>query len=123
MAERGTDQYLAERYPDAPEAGAPRPLRAGEKPLDSWQSPVEMVPSHGPYRQELRRRAIETPVAQPRESPFGRPIPTPVEDTSLPPAQPTPVAQPKKNPLGRPIPTPEEESRGALPPISRGGRQ
>ncbi len=101
MAERGTDQYLAERYPGT--GGDPRPLRAGEKPLDSWQSPVEMVPSHGQPRSAWRQRIT----SEARSTPAARP-------------QPAPAPEPQ---TAESAAYDRERGGGALPPISRGGRQ
>ena len=109
MAERGTDQYLADRYPGT--GGDPAPLRAGEKPLDSWQAP-DLVPSHGPYRQELRARLTKEPMLHQWTSEI-RSAPMPERQ-----AQPAPEQQTAES-----ASYDRERGRGALPPIARGGRQ
>jgi len=118
MAERGTDQYLADRYPGT--GGDPRPLRPGEKPLDSWQAPG-LVPSHdtavGPYRQQIRQKLAEKPLLHQLTSETGY-IRVPPRQGPPAPAEAAPEPQTAESAAYD-----RERGREALPPISRGGRQ
>ena len=120
MAERGTDQYLADRYPGT--NGDPAPLRAGEKPLDSWQAP-KLIPAHsqdmnaGPsgWRQRMTQESrvvkLEPPMRQWTSEIRSAPMPERQ-------AQPAPEQQTAES-----ASYDRERGRGALPPIARGGRQ